>query len=465
MQSETDYLANQDEESTTRKAYQYFMRVDPEMRELLGPIEEKEDPLTGRTMRQRWAKVSMIRGAKPENMVKTTVYLDPFPHIRQEKGKDLQGWYTAKGAGLLSGERDRPCETDAILTQPYGGWCPVGCQFCYINSGARGYRGSGLMTVPIGYGAHVKKQLRTMQVSAAGYFSSYTDPFLPLEDYYHNTRDGAQAFTDVGLPVFFLSRVHYPGWAYDLLRKNKYSYAQKSINTPDEETWKKLSPGAISLSEHFGEIRELRKQGIYVSIQVNPIVPGVVGHDDVERLFGLLAEAGAHHVIVKFVEAGHAWSKAMVERIAKKFPDQRGLRFQALFTENQCGGQRTIVEDYRREGHARYREQATRLGMTYSLCYEYTKKPSGQWVSMGPEFLTADQCHGHMVPMHRRTGDQFTPMDECPPSGCLRCGDGHEESLCGSDVLTAAKALRLPDLRKPWNSPDQKKILTLTPIS
>jgi DNA repair photolyase len=468
MQSETDYLSQEDD-SPTKQAYQYFMRVDPEMRDILGPIEEKEDALTGRVMRQRTAKIAMVRGARDENLKETTVYLDPFPHIRQEKGKDLQGWYSSKGDSLLDGQRDRPCETDAILTQPYGGWCPVGCQFCYINSGARGYRGSGLMTVPLGYGAHVRKQLKSMEVSAAGYFSSFTDPFLPLEDYYHNTQNGAQAFVDAGLPIFFLSRVHYPGWAIDQLTRNPHSYAQKSLNTSNEDTWHKLSPGAASLEDHLIEIKELRRRGVYTSIQCNPIIPGVVEHADVIHLFQRLAEAGNNHVIVKFVEAGHAWARAMVDRITKKFPGERSAKFASLFTENQAGGQKTIQEGYRREAHTLYQQAATQLGMTYSLCYEYTRQ-GAFWKSMGPEFLTADQCHGHRVPMYRKFKQPeeskdfvvFEPMEICPPSGCLRCGDGHEESLCGSEVLTQAKALRLPDFRKPWDA--QRKTIALKPV-
>lgn len=455
MQSEVDFLASADDDSPTRQAYEYFMRVDPEMRDILGPIEVVDDPVTGRQMKKREARIAMVRGAKEENMKPTTVWLDPFPHIRQEKGKDLQGWYSSKGDELLGGQRARPCETDAILTQPYGGWCPVGCAFCYINSGARGYRGSGLMTVPMNYGEHVAKQLRSMQVSAAGYFSSFTDPFLPLEDYYHNTQNGATAFVNAGLPIFFLSRVHYPSWAFDLLRRSPYSYAQKSINTPSQEKWKKLSPGAIPIQAHLDEIAELRRQGIYVSIQVNPIIPGVVSHNDVIHLFERLARVGTNHVIVKFVEAGHAWAGAMVERIGKKFPESIDT-FRNLFTENQAGGQKTIQEAYRREGHTIYSAAAKALGMTYSLCYEYTKDSGGIWRSMGPEFLTADQCHGHRVPMHRKTGmfqdgvELFQAIEECPPSGCLRCGTSAETVPCGSEVLASAKALRLPDLRKAW---------------
>jgi DNA repair photolyase len=429
------------------QAYQYYMRPDPAMRELLGEIEHIEDPVTGRQMRvRRGSKVSTLRGQKPENMTTTDVYLDPLPHIRLGKGKDLQGWYQGKQPKGAGG-RTRPCMTDAILTEPYGGYCTVGCTFCYINSGFRGYRGSGLITVPLDYGTQVRRQLASMNVSTAGYFSSFTDPFLPLEDFYHNTQGGAQAFVDAGLPIFFLSRLSYPDWAFDLLRKNPYSYAQKSINTPDPEDWKRLSPGALPLLDHMEEIRALRAAGIYVSIQVNPIIAGIVTHDDVEQLFGMLAEAGANHVIVKFVEANHPWAPAMVQRVTKRFGENRAAAFRDLFTENSCGGQKTITEEYRREGHTRYMRRATELGMTYSLCYEYTKA-GGTWHSMGPEFITSDQCHGHRVPMHTRVGGQFMPLAFCPPSGCLSCGDKGPVP-CGSELLGQAKALTLSDLRRP----------------
>lgn len=426
-------------------SYKYYMRTDPGMRDFLGPIETFDDPLTGRSMRRRMGRVAMMRG--DSNLVERMIYLDPQPHIRLDKGKDLQGWYANKHTTSPM-SRVRPCMTDAILTEPYGGYCTVGCAFCYINSGMKGYRGSGLISVPVNYGVQVAKQLRSMSVSAAGYFSSFTDPFLPLEDYYHNTQQGAKAFIDVGLPIFFLSRLKYPWWAQQMLTLNPYSYMQKSLNTPSQADWEALSPGAASLAVHLEDIREARANGVYVSIQCNPVVPGIVTHEDIEQLFGMLAEAGANHVIVKFVEANHPWAPSMVEKITKRFGANRAAAFRDLFTENCCGGQKTITEEYRREGHTRYQRRATELGMTYSLCYEYTKR-DGTWRSMGPEFLTADQCHGHRVPMHKRVLSSFTPLDVCPPSGCLSCADGSGAVPCGSALLGQAKALTLSDLRKP----------------
>lgn len=439
-----------------KQAYQFFMR--PEPKEDLGPIQEEFDELTGRVMKFREGRIGMVRNAKDEDKRTVRIYIEPLPHIRIKDAKELQGWYqNSDRAEPEQRNRPRPCFTDAMLTEPYGGYCTVGCAFCYVNSGFRGYRGSGLISVPIHYGEQVKKQLSRLKTSAAGYFSSFTDPFLPLEDFYHNTRQGAQAFVDNGLPIFFLSRLQYPDWAIDLLRRNRYSYAQKSINTPDPETWRKLSPGALGLEEHLEDIRKLRAAGIYVSIQCNPIVPGVVTHDDVERLFERLAEAGANHVIIKFVEAGFSWAPAMVERIIKRFGEGRGGRFRDLFSDN-IGGQRTIVEDYRMEGHRRYSAKAAAVGLTYATCYEYgyERDPDGNILSkrgysIGKQFLTADQCHGHRVPMFTRTdlGQPFVEVEECPPTGCLACADDNAgEPRCGSALFGSAKALRLPDFRK-----------------
>lgn len=329
----------------------------------------------------------------------------------------------------------------------------------------RGYRGSGIISVPKDYGAFVRKSLSKMNTSAAGYFSSFTDPFLPLETVYHNTQEGAQAFVDAGLPIFFLSRLSYPGWAIDQLKQSKYSYAQKSINTPSPADWKKLSPGALPLMDHLDEIRALRKAGIYVSIQCNPVVPGVVTHDQVEELFQMLGEAGANHIIVKFVEAGYSWAPTMTQGIYKRFGQDRGAAFAALFTQN-IGGQKSIDEEYRMEGHRRYQKAATRHGMTYATCFEYKYQRDAEGeivnkrgVSVGKQFLTADQCHGHRVPMHTRPGPglPFQEVEECPPTGCLECAtDNGGESRCGSELYGAAKALRMPDLKvpvKPWAGP------------
>lgn len=451
MHTEQQWLKDdlEREETEGKERYKWFMR--PEPRDAASEVLLDES----NGLKYRWFHVGMTRNAKAENKRKMKVYLEPLPHTIIKDAKKLQGWY--KNKHEPANVRPRPCFTDAMLTEPYGGFCTVGCMFCYVNSGVRGYRGSGIITVPENYGDQIANQLSKLKKGMAGYFSSFTDPFLEIEKIYHNSQRGAEAFVNAGLPIFFLSRLQYPGWAFDLMSKSPYSYAQKSINTPDPKVWKKLSPNALPLLDHLDEIRELSKRGIYVSIQCNPIMPSVVTHDDVEHLFEMLADAGADHVIIKFVEAGYSWAPAMVKRIARKFGKEHGERFGNLFTQN-IGGQKTIEESYRMEGHRRYRAKATNLGMTYATCYEFKYARDGisgniinkTGVSVGREFTTADQCHGHRVPMFTRDTftEQFQPMDICPPSGCLYCADEHNmQPLCGDELLGQAKALRFGDLK------------------
>lgn len=455
MDQEQTWVTTQsvgDDSHTAHEVYKYFMR--PEPREDLGPIREVNDKYLGKC-RVRDMRVGMTRNAKDENKRTVTAYLDPYPHTRIDDAKPLQGWY--KSLHEPPGVRPRPCFTEAVLTEPYGGWCAVGCAFCYVNSGFRGYRGTGLITVPIDYGDQIRKQLRKVRRAAAGYFSSFTDPFTPLERYYHNTQRAAEAFAEVGLPVFFLSRLRYPDWAIDLLTRNPHSYAQKSINTSNPEDWRRLSPGALGYREHLEDIKRIKAAGVYVSIQCNPIVPGVTSHGDVRRLFSDLADAGADHVIVKFVEAGYSWAPAMTERMIKRFGD-RGREFARLFTEN-IGGQRTIVEDYRIPAHKTYSRWAAEFGMTYATCYEYKyeRNAAGEvtgktGVSVGREFTTAAQCHGHAVPVYTRDSDAepFRPVEECPPSGCLYCASENDgKARCGDELAGEANAVRAADMRVP----------------
>jgi len=455
-----------DDDNTAATTYNYFMSKEP--REELGPIREIDDPYLGRT-KVRDVRIGMTRNAKEENRKEVVAYLSPYPHTRIDNAKPLQGWY--KGLHEPEGTRARPCFTEAVLTEPYGGWCAVGCAFCYVNSGFRGYRGSGLITVPLSYGEQIRAQLNKMRRGAAGYFSSFTDPFLPLEAFYHNTEEAAREFVRVGLPIFFLSRLRYPDWAVELLRIDPHSYAQKSINTSNQEDWKALSPGALPLTDHLDDIRRLKAAGVYVSIQCNPIVPGVTSHDDIINLFQLLADAGADHVIVKFVEAGYSWAPTMAERMIKRFGD-RGKKFAELFTDNQ-GGQRCVEESYRLRAHKLYSTYAKRYGLTYATCYEYRYErdeagniTSKTGVSIGREYTTADQCHGHAVPVYTRDSDKenFRPVEECPPSGCLHCASENDtpgsegKPRCGDELAGQANAVRAADLKLPVGSAKGRKI-------
>jgi len=440
-------------EEDTDNGYSYFMDTEP--REYLGPIRMEQDGIFGRKVKVRTAKIGMVRNASAVNRKEVKVFLEPYPHIRIDGAKPLQGWYRSKHEDKSG--RPRTCYTEALLTSPYMGCCPNSCLFCYVNAGGRGYRNTGLVVVPMNYGDQIRKQLTKIMRGSAGYITSFHDPFNIMEGIYHNSQECAKAFTEVGLPIFFLSRLRYPDWAIDALTQNKYSYAQKSINTPDPDDWHKLSPRVPPLDKQFEDIRRLKAKGVYVSIQVNSIIPGVTSNEQIIELFRLLADAGTDHVITKFVECAYAWAPAMIEKMIENF-GERGKKFAALLNQN-IGGERTIDENYRMAAHKLFRAEATRLGMTYSVCFEFkwdrnvdgsVKNKTG--ISIGPEFTTSAQCHGQRVPVYTRASaeDVFHPIKMCPPSGCLYCADNNGGvPKCGDRIAGNALALRMPQLRLP----------------
>lgn len=428
--------------------YQDFLQMEDKM-----VVGRGVDPATGWRWEDRM--IGMVRNAGIDNRKKLRVFLDPAPHVVLDQDVPLRGWYKPKHE--KAGARPRPCYTEALLTQPYGGACPVRCVFCYINNGLRGYRGQGVTVVDPRYPEKVDAQLRKMRTAAALYISSFTEPFQPrLEPHYRNTRRLADVANKHRLPIFFLTRQVPPGWAWDALKRNRWSYQQFSINTPDPSDWKRFSPQAASLPDLLNAVSEAHRQGIYVSIQCNPIIPGVVSLDQMEELVHLLAYHGADHVIFKFVEIVSPASAPMVEKMKRLFPD-RAAAFESLWTDT-IGHIRTVSEDYRMAALRRINAATKAAGITMGLCYEYGYERDGNGkivdkagISLGPTFTTADQCHGRRTPVYSRPDLEtpFEPIQGCPPSGCLYCEEANPAGPpCGNRDLFRADALRPADFNR-----------------
>lgn len=400
--------------------------------------------------RFRMQEIGMLKHSKHTKPMK--VLLDPSPHILLDQNVPLRGWYKAKHEP--NAVRPRPCYTEALLTSPYGGFCSVNCGHCYVNNGVRGYRSQGVTVVDIKYPDKVRRQLAKMQIGSAGYLSSFIDPFLDLEEVYHNTERTSQAFLDVGLPIFFLTRKKVPDWAFDHLQQNPHSYMQFSINTPSEDDWRRMSPGALPLPGMLEQLRRTHDAGIYTSIQVNPILAGITSNEDIVQLIQILADHGADHCIFKFTEIVFSSVSGLITKMRKRF-GARADKFEALFTQN-IGGVKSMEEDYRKRGLDMFAEACQKAGVTMALCYEYEYERDGEGnvvsktgVNLGPKYMTSDQCHGRRVPMYVRRGERFEPLDVCPPAGCLTCADLNPGGVpCGDTRLGLAKALTPVDLKE-----------------
>lgn len=402
--------------------------------------------------------LAMMRGAeaKPVKVHKR----GGMKHIETDSSIPPRGWYKSKVE--RSRVRPRPCYTEAILTTPYGGFCPVGCSFCYINNGSRGYRATGLPTVDVNYPEKFKAQLDKMMVAGAGYMTSFSEAFHPMEDTFHVTERLTEVFVDAGLPIFYCSRKLPAEWAVEAMQKNPYSYMQWSINTGVRADFKKLSPGAASIDDTMAYIKRFRELGIYVSIQCNPINPGITSLDELIELVWELAENGANHVIFKFTEQVMNARQVIIDRlVSRRFAQDRIDKFDAVFNQ-VIGGVYTVQQDMRVAWLTELLAQTREAGITMSLCYEYYEDGKGG-ANMAPYFTTSDQCHGRGVPIHYRPepGAKFQPLPGCYRKGCLYCAE-HGTRACRSHLLQMAPAMEYQDLKstvlvgydEDWNLPE-----------
>jgi len=321
---------------------------------------------------------------------------------------------------------------------------------CYVNFGVRGYRLTHTTTVDPYYPEKIDKDLNKLKTATIGYISSFTECFNPLESIYHITERLSEVFTKYQLPIFYLTRQIVPQWGIEYLLKNKYSYLQYSINTSNEEIWRRLSPRAASLKDIFSQIKNISDK-IYIGWQVNPIIPGIITYEELEQLIELGISIGVKHFIFKFVEQDIGNYKSFKQQLQQRFINypERLEYFNNTFGQNvgnQISTNYVIRLEWLKKLHQKFitiwKDKAT-----MGLCYEY--KPSqinlaGE--SLGETFTTAHQCHGKRVPIFVRRGSRFEPLESCY-GNCLYCEEKGKVS-CNNSILPQAKALKWKDWSK-----------------
>jgi DNA repair photolyase len=391
--------------------------------------------------------LSRMLGGKLEEF---KVYTAPEKHLVSDGAAAPRGWYKSKHEP--KGVRPRPCYSEALLTTPYTGYCNVGCKFCYIDHGTRGYKATGLPVANPNYPEEMRDRLKKMNVCGAVYMSSFTEVFQKIEERHSIVERLTNYVVAEGLPIFYLTRKLPPQWAVDALQQNPYSYMQFSINTSDNNQYRRMSPGSYNIPDILSCIRGLREQNIYTSIQCNPVLPGVTSLEDILKLVRMLADVGNNHIIVKFVEQVTGNRRILFDRLRNSKID--GVDKLDELMCQVIGSMYTIREDLRRSWLERILAETRSVGMTMSLCYEYYDD-GGAGANMAPWFTTSDQCHGPAVPVHYRPspGAPFQALQGCYRKGCLYCEE-HGTRACGSETLLQAKALEYGDLRNTalWNT-------------
>ncbi|KKM71777.1 hypothetical protein LCGC14_1427230 [marine sediment metagenome] len=166
-------------------------------------------------------------------------------------------------------------QVDYVIN-PYTG-CQHGCIYCYAEfmirfTNHKGEKWGEFLDI---------KQFEFDKIRPQRYngkrilLSSVTDPYLPLEKKYRNTRKILEKLVGTSAEVVVLTKSKLVVRDIDLFKKFKNIEVGISISTLNEEFAQILERGASKPSERFAALKEIYKSGIQTYIFISPFFPEI----------------------------------------------------------------------------------------------------------------------------------------------------------------------------------------------
>jgi DNA repair photolyase len=111
--------------------------------------------------------------------------------------------------------------------------------------------------------------------------SSVTDPYLPLEKKYQNTRKILERLVGTDAEVIILTKSKLVVRDIDLFKKFKNIEVGISISTLSEDFARILERGASKPSDRFSAIKEIHENGIQTYIFISPYFPMITDYKSI----------------------------------------------------------------------------------------------------------------------------------------------------------------------------------------
>ena len=162
------------------------------------------------------------------------------------------------------------------VINPYTG-CQHGCIYCYAEfmirfTNHKGDKWGEFLDI---------KQFALDKIKPQRYngkrilLSSVTDPYLPLEKKYQNTRKILEKLVGTSAEVVVLTKSKLVVRDIDLFKKFENIEVGISISTLNEEFARVLERGASKPSERFAAMKEIHNNGIQTYIFISPFFPEI----------------------------------------------------------------------------------------------------------------------------------------------------------------------------------------------
>ena len=168
------------------------------------------------------------------------------------------------------------------VINPYIG-CQHGCIYCYAEfmirfTGHKGDKWGTFLDI---------KELDFNRIKPTKYngksilLSSVTDPYIPLELKYKNTRKVLQKLIGTKARISILTKSKFVIRDIDIFKQFENIEIGISICTLDKETAKLLEPGASRPVERLNAIKELYDNEIRTYVFISPYFPGITKYQEI----------------------------------------------------------------------------------------------------------------------------------------------------------------------------------------
>lgn len=291
----------------------------------------------------------------------------------------------------------------------------------------------------------MSKRLDRLNLSPPGYLSPTSDPFQPVNLKYRLSERVIKAFVERNLPILVVTKRVISDEALSLLREQRDSVFEVSLLTLNERLRKFFSPGGSSVRELLDSLEVVSRMGVHTVLRVDPILPFL--NDKEEDIFALVKEAkerGVKHVVASCLDIPLRLKKFILASLAR-WDDSLPLKYSSLYKERISNSLQADI-GYRRKVFSLIREIVVSLGLTLSLCMEFTEEGE----NLNEVYATSRNCEGRVMPVSLRKGGLFSPLPCSNEGSCLTC----TTSACGISGLAMggkARYLSYNDFRRLGN--------------
>ncbi|AMO71523.1 PA0069 family radical SAM protein [Sphingorhabdus sp. M41] len=152
-----------------------------------------------------------------------------------------------------------------------------------------------------------------------------TDPYQPIEKRYKITRQILEVMLETFHPVVITTKSNRVVEDVDLLAQlaaQQLTAVAISVTTLDPQTARLLEPRAPAPARRLEAVRALSNAGIYVHVNIAPVVPGITDHE-IESIVAAAADWGATSISFIPMRLPHEVAPLFEQWLESHYPERK----------------------------------------------------------------------------------------------------------------------------------------------